>query len=72
MLDVVGNVEELGKNIGQDQKDNKNTYTSINGLDAAYKRLDELSEGAMDAIADYYDNAEFFAKLITELRNRTK
>jgi geranylgeranyl diphosphate synthase type II len=72
ILDVVGNVEELGKNVGQDQKDNKNTYTSIYGLDAAYKRLDELSKAALDAIADYYDNAEFFSKLIDELKNRTK
>lgn len=72
ILDVVGNVEELGKNVGQDQKDNKNTYTSIYGLDAAYKRLDELSKAALDAIADYYDNAEFFSKLIDELENRTK
>lgn len=72
ILDVVGNVEELGKNVGQDQKDNKNTYTTLFGLDAAYKKLDELSQAALDAIAEYYDNAEFFAKLINELKNRTK
>lgn len=72
ILDVVGSAEELGKNTGQDLKDNKNTYTSINGLDMAYKRLDELSDGALDAIRSYYDNAEFFADLIKELRNRTK
>lgn len=72
ILDVVGNADEMGKNIGQDQKDNKNTYTSIFGLDAAYRKLDELSQSALDAIADYYDNAEFFAKLINEMKNRTK
>lgn len=72
ILDVVGNVEELGKNVGQDQKDHKNTYTSINGLDKAYERLEELSDSALDAISDYYDNAEFFAGLIKELKNRSK
>ena len=72
ILDVVGNADEMGKNVGQDQKDNKNTYTSIFGLDAAYRKLDELSQSALDAIADYYDNAEFFAKLINEMKNRTK
>lgn len=72
ILDVVGNVEELGKNVGQDQKDHKNTYTSINGLDKAYERLEELSGSALDAISDYYDNAEFFAGLIKELKNRSK
>ena len=71
-VDVVGNAEELGKNVGQDQKDHKNTYTSINGLDKAYERLNELSEDALKAISDYYDNAEFFAKLIEELKNRSK
>ena len=72
ILDVVGNAEELGKNVGQDEKDHKNTYTSINGLDKAYETLNELSDKALDAISDYYDNAEFFAKLIVDLKNRTK
>ncbi|MBQ4466777.1 MAG: polyprenyl synthetase family protein [Firmicutes bacterium] len=72
ILDVVGNAEELGKNVGQDQKDHKNTYTSINGLDKAYERLDELSRDALKAIEDYYDNAEFFANLINEMKNRSK
>ena len=72
ILDVVGNAEELGKNVGQDQKDHKNTYTSINGLDKAYETLEELTQGALDAIAEYYDNAEFFSKLIKDLKNRSK
>ncbi len=72
ILDVVGNAEELGKNVGQDEKDHKNTYTSINGLDKAYETLNELSDKALDAISDYYDNAEFFSKLIVDLKNRTK
>ena len=66
------NAEELGKNVGQDQKDHKNTYTSINGLDKAYDTLEELTQGALDAIAEYYDNAEFFSKLIKDLKNRSK
>ena len=72
ILDVVGTAEELGKNVGQDAKDKKSTYTSINGLDKAYETLDEISGKALNAIHDYYDNAEFFAKLINDLKNRTK
>lgn len=72
ILDVVGNAEELGKNVGQDAKDKKSTYPSINGLDKAYETLDEISGKALNAIHDYYDNAEFFAKLINDLKNRTK
>lgn len=72
ILDVIGNPQELGKATGSDEKKNKNTYTSINGLDASIKRLDELTENAVDAIAPYYDNAEFFRNLVLDLAKRTK
>ncbi len=72
ILDVIGNPDELGKAIGSDVKKNKNTYTSINGLDAAYARLEELTENAVKAIEDYYDNAEFFKKLVMDLAKRNK
>lgn len=70
ILDVVGNKEELGKNTVSDEKRHKNTYTSINGLDEARRRLEELTSGAVEAIADYYDNAEFFRDLVLELAER--
>lgn len=72
ILDVVGNPEELGKQTGSDEKKHKNTYTSINGLDAAYKRLEELTSGAVAAIEDYYDNAEFFRDLVLQLEKRNR
>lgn len=72
ILDVIGNPQELGKATGSDEKKNKNTYTSINGLEASIKRLDELTESAVDAIAPYYDNAEFFRNLVLDLAKRTK
>ena len=72
ILDVVGTTEELGKKTGSDEKQNKNTYTSLNGLDAAYSRLKELTDNAVNAIADYYDNAEFFRELVLELAKRNK
>lgn len=72
ILDVVGTTEELGKQTGSDEKKNKNTYTSLNGLDEAYKRLKELTDNAVDSIADYYDNAEFFRELVLELAKRNK
>ena len=72
ILDVIGNPEELGKETGSDLKKNKNTYTSINGLQAAYDRLEELTGAAVDAISDYYDNAEFFRNLVLKLAKRKK
>lgn len=70
ILDVVGNPDELGKETGSDKKKSKNTYTSINGLEKAYERLEELTENAVEAIADYYDNAEFFKNLVLKLAKR--
>ena len=70
ILDVIGNPEELGKETGSDKKKNKTTYTSINGLEVAQDRLEQLTENAVEAIADYYDNAEFFRDLVLELKDR--
>ena len=72
ILDVVGDPEEMGKAMGSDQKKNKNTYPSVNGLDAAYKRLREVTDMAVEAIAGYYDNAEFFRDLVLRLAVRKK
>ena len=72
ILDVTGTTEELGKEAGSDQKQNKNTYISINGLEAAKARLEELTTTALNSIEHYYDNAEFFNNLVIELAKRTK
>ncbi len=72
ILDVVGTTEELGKEAGSDIKQHKNTYISINGLEAAKARLNELSNNALGALEHYYDNAEFFNKLVLDLAERTK
>lgn len=42
ILDVVSNVEELGKNTGSDEMNNKTTYVSEYGLDGAYKQFEIL------------------------------
>lgn len=72
ILDVIGTTEELGKETGSDEKQHKNTYISINGLEAAQKRLEELTSNALSSIEYYYDNAEFFNNLVMDLAKRTK
>ena len=71
ILDVRGNAGELGKNTGEDAKNDKLTYVSLNGMDASQQRLHELTQNAVDAIADYYDNAIFFRELVLNLEKRT-
>ena len=71
ILDEIGDPKELGKSIGSDKKQHKNTYTSLNGLDAAFARLKQLTDDALEAIAPYYDNAEFFRDLALQLKTRS-
>ena len=70
ILDEIGDPKELGKSIGSDKKQHKNTYTSLNGLDAAFARLKQLTDDALEAIAPYYDNAEFYRDLALQLKTR--
>ena len=70
ILDVKGSEEEMGKKAGVDEKQEKVTYVSLNGLEESEKRLDELTKAAVKAIEKYYDNAEFFYKLVIKLQNR--
>ena len=72
ILDVKGNEEEIGKKTGADAQNEKVTYVSLNGLDESVKRVHELTNNAVEAIAGYYDNAEFFRNLVYSLQDRTK
>ena len=70
ILDVKGNPEKLGKNTGADAAKSKTTYISVNGLENSVNRLEELTDEAVEAIAPYYDNAEFFRNLVRKLASR--
>jgi len=72
LLDIEGNVEELGKKTGADQEKNKATYPALYGVKASKERLAELYESARSYIAPYYDNAEFFNSIIDMLEKRNK
>ena len=69
-MDVKGNPEKLGKNTGADAAKSKTTYISVNGLENSVNRLEELTDEAVEAIAPYYDNAEFFRNLVRKLASR--
>ena len=70
ILDETGDQNLLGKEVHHDAKDQKNTYTSINGVSKAKEKLEQLTENAVRSISDYYDNAEFFRDLVLELKDR--
>ena len=72
ILDVKGDAAEMGKSTGKDQENHKLTYVSLNGMEGAEERLHALTSDAVSAIAEYYDNAEFFRDLVLTLETRTK
>ncbi len=51
ILDVTGVSETLGKTAGKDLDNNKPTYVSVLGLEAARRHADELRRKAQDALA---------------------
>lgn len=71
ILDATVSTEELGKPSGSDEESNKSTYVTMYGLEASQEKLDSLIKRAHNALHDYYDNAEFFTKLIDQLAKRT-
>lgn len=70
ILDVEGTEEELGKPIGSDKEENKNTYVSLLGLEKSKELSKEYSKRAKDALAVFGDRAEFLKELTDYLVNR--
>lgn len=65
ILDVTGTQEELGKPIGSDEKNNKSTYVSLYGLEAAKALAEKTVEEALACL-------EMFGQPADPLREITK
>lgn len=72
ILDIEGAEEEMGKQSNKDAQLNKATYPALFGIEATYEKANEVRQLALDAIAEYYDNAEFFADVVEITFNRKK
>ena len=70
ILDVIGNEAELGKPIGSDAKEDKNTYVKLVGLEKSKEMAQEYSEKAKDALGLFSDKAHFLLKLTDYLTDR--
>ncbi len=72
ILDVIGNEAELGKPIGSDANNMKNTFVSLMSLEAAEKQVEVYTESAKSAISVFGDKAENLCKLADYLAQRKK
>ena len=68
MLDVVGNAEELGKQVGTDS--DKNTFVQLYGLDACSSLVNQHTQTALHAL-DAFVNNDFMRNLAVKLIGRT-
>jgi geranylgeranyl diphosphate synthase type II len=69
ILDVTGTFEELGKPIGSDSEQHKNTYVSLLGLQRSRQKAAQLTVTALGALKKF-ENNEFLFELTQELLER--
>lgn len=69
ILDVTGTFEELGKPIGSDSEQHKNTYVSLLGLQRSRQKAAQLTVTALGALKKF-ENNEFMFELTQELLDR--
>lgn len=72
VLDVTSTLEVLGKPVGSDEKNNKATYATFEGLDKAVSDVERISKEAEEQLDDLgYDDA-FLKELFEYLIHREK
>ena len=72
ILDVTGNAEELGKNIGIDAQNGRCTYVSLLGLEAAQSLVDRYTEIALGALDRFDGDTEYLRTFAVQLAKRNK
>lgn len=72
ILDVISTDEELGKPVGSDARNEKVTYVSLYGLEAAKQEVEVLSNEALNILKSFEHRNEFLEDLIEWLINRNK
>ena len=72
ILDVTSTLEVLGKPIHSDDKNNKTTYVTLEGLEKAKEDVEKISERALATLESLQYRNEFLEELIRMLITREK
>lgn len=72
ILDVIGDSEELGKAVGSDESNNKQTYVTVNGLEKSSEDVEKMSNEAVRILDSFDGEHEFLRELILMLIHRRK
>lgn len=70
ILDCIGEESLLGKPIGSDAENEKSTYVTLLGIDAAKKKAEDITNEALGLLEKYGEKAEFVKKLALYLLDR--
>lgn len=72
VLDVTSTLEVLGKPIGSDEKNNKATYVTFEGLDKAVSDVERISKEAEQLLEEFGRDDKFLKELFEYLIHREK
>lgn len=72
ILDVTSTAEELGKPVLSDEKNNKTTYVTLEGIDKAKNDVEAISVQAIQILEELPGSNPFLEALIRMLITRTK
>ena len=71
ILDVTSSLQELGKPVFSDEKNNKTTYVTLYGMEKAEEDVQSMSDEALDIIKSVGKN-EFLEEIVLNLIHRNK
>lgn len=70
ILDVISTSEELGKPVGSDAQEQKNTYMALIGEDKCMQMIEKLTDQAKNAIAGAFEDTKFLCELADSMVTR--
>lgn len=72
ILDVISTSEELGKPIGSDVQEHKNTYMALLGESKCMEMIEKLTNQAKSALCGAFDDTKFLCDLADSMVTRKK
>ena len=72
ILDVTSSLEVLGKPVHSDEKNEKTTYSTLEGLEKSRKDVEEISHRAIDGLRSFERENQFLNELVEMLIHREK
>ena len=70
ILDVISTSEELGKPIGSDAQEHKNTYMTLLGEYKCMQMIEKLTDQAKNAVAGAFEDTKFLCELADSMVTR--